>query len=46
MNCTVAVVTTYINDYIFPGILQGMETILTANSSAPLLFATPESGLC
>ena len=40
LNCTVAVVTTYINDYIFPGILQGMETILTANSSAPLLFAT------
>lgn len=40
LNCTVAVVTTYINDYIFPGILRGMETVLTANSSAPLLFAT------
>ena len=40
LNCTIAVVTTYINDYIFPGILQGMETVLTANSSAPLLFAT------
>ena len=35
LNCTVAVVTTYINDYIFPGILRGMETVLTANSSAP-----------
>ena len=34
LNCTVAVVTTYINDYIFPGILQRMETILTAHSSA------------
>ena len=40
LNCAVAVVTTYINDYIFPNILQGMETVLTANSSAPLLFAT------
>ena len=40
LNCTVAVVTTYINDYIFPGILRGMERILAANSSAPLLFAT------
>ncbi|USF27238.1 Arabinose metabolism transcriptional repressor [Firmicutes bacterium ASF500] len=40
LNCTVAVVTTYINDYIFPNILQGMESVLTANSSAPLLFAT------
>lgn len=40
LNCTIAVVTTYISDYIFPGILQGMEAVLTANSSAPLLFAT------
>ena len=40
LNCTIAVVTTYISDYIFPGILQGMETVLPANSSAPLLFAT------
>ena len=40
LNCTIAVVTTYISDYIFPDILQGMETVLTANSSAPLLFAT------
>lgn len=40
LNGTVAVITTYINDYIFPGLLQGIETVLTANSSAPLLFAT------
>lgn len=40
LNCTIAVVTTYISDYIFPGILQGMETTLSASSSAPLLFAT------
>lgn len=40
LNCTIAVVTTYISDYIFPDILQGMETVLAANSSAPLLFAT------
>lgn len=40
LNCAIAVVTTYISDYIFPGILRGMETVLSANSSAPLLFAT------
>lgn len=40
LNCTIAVVTTYISDYIFPSILRGMETVLAANSSAPLLFAT------
>lgn len=37
---TVAVVTTYISDYIFPDILRGVETVLSANGSAPLLFAT------
>ncbi len=37
---SIAVVTTYISDYIFPSILQGVESVLTANSSAPLLFAT------
>lgn len=40
LNCTIAVVTTYISDYIFPSILRGMETVLASNSSAPLLFAT------
>lgn len=40
LNCSIAVVTTYISDYIFPSILRGMETVLAANSSAPLLFAT------
>jgi len=40
LNCAIAVVTTYIGDYIFPDILRGMETVLSANSSAPLLFAT------
>lgn len=39
-HCSVAVITTYISDYIFPSILRGMERVLTANSSAPLLFAT------
>jgi len=37
---SIAVVTTYISDYIFPSILQGMESVLAANNSAPLLFAT------
>lgn len=40
IKCTVAVVTTYISDYIFPSLLRGMETVLAANGSAPLLFAT------
>lgn len=40
LNCTIAVVTTYINDYIFPTLLQGIESVLTASGSAPLLFAT------
>lgn len=40
LNCAIAVVTTYIGDYIFPDILRGMERVLSANSSAPLLFAT------
>ena len=40
LNCAIAVVTTYISDYIFHSILRGMETVLSANSSAPLLFAT------
>lgn len=37
---SIAVVTTYISDYIFPSILRGMERVLSANGSAPLLFAT------
>lgn len=40
LNSTIAVITTYISDYIFPSILRGMETVLAANSGAPLLFAT------
>lgn len=40
LNYTVAVITTYINDYIFPAILQGIEAVLTANGGAPLIFAT------
>ena len=37
---SIAIVTTYISDYIFPSILREVETVLAANSSAPLLFAT------
>ena len=37
---SVAVMTTYISDYIFPGLLQGMEGVLAANGSAPFLYAT------
>ena len=37
---TVAVVTTYISNYIFPNILREIETVLAANNGAPTLFAT------
>ena len=37
---TVAVVTTYISNYIFPSILREIETVLSANNSAPTLYAT------
>ena len=37
---SIAVMTTYISDYIFPSLLQGMEGVLAANGSAPLLYAT------
>lgn len=37
---SIAVVTTYISDYIFPCILREVETVLSDNDSAPLLFAT------
>ena len=37
---SVAVVTTYISDYIFPSILREVENVLSDHNSAPLLFAT------
>ncbi len=37
---TVAVITTYINDYIFPGILREMEKVFAAGNCIPLLFST------
>lgn len=37
---SVAVVTTYISDYIFPGILREAETVFSGNNCAPSLFAT------
>ena len=37
---SVAVVTTYISDYIFPSILREIESVFAANNSTPLLFAT------
>ena len=36
----IAVVTTYISDYIFPSILREIEAVCAENNSAPLLFAT------
>lgn len=32
---SIAVVTTYISDYIFPSILREVETVLSDNDSAP-----------
>ena len=37
---SIAVVTTYISDYIFPSILREIEAVCAENNSAPLLFAT------
>ncbi len=37
---SIAVVTTYISDYIFPSILREVENVLSEHNSAPLLFAT------
>lgn len=36
----IAVVTTYISDYIFPSILREIENVLSLNGCTPLLFAT------
>ncbi len=37
---SVAVITTYISNYIFPSLLRDIETELTANRCIPLLFST------
>lgn len=37
---TVAVVTTYISDYIFPSILREAEKVFSENNCTPLLFST------
>ncbi len=37
---SVAVMTTYISDYIFPSILREIESVCSDNNSVPLLFAT------
>ena len=37
---SIAVVTTYISDYIFPSILREIEAVCSRNDSTPLLFAT------
>lgn len=37
---SVAVITTYISDYIFPSILRAVEDVLSRNNCTPSLFAT------
>lgn len=37
---SVAIIATYISDYIFPGVLREMETVLSRNNCTPSLFAT------
>lgn len=37
---TVAVITTYIGEYIFPDMLRGIESVLSKNGVSPLLYAT------
>lgn len=36
----IAIITTYISDYIFPSILREAESVLSANNCSTLLFAT------
>lgn len=37
---TVAVITTYISNYIFPSILREIESVLCENNATPTLFST------
>lgn len=37
---SIAVITTYISDYIFPSILREIETVLAQNNCTMLLFST------
>lgn len=37
---SIAVITTYISDYIFPSILREVETVLAQHNCVPSLFAT------
>ncbi|MBD5150725.1 MAG: substrate-binding domain-containing protein [Oscillibacter sp.] len=37
---SIAVISTYISDYIFPGILREVETVLSQHGCTPSLFAT------
>ncbi len=37
---TIAVITTYIRNYIFPEVLQEIETVLSENNCTTLLFST------
>ncbi|MCD8007348.1 MAG: GntR family transcriptional regulator, partial [Clostridiales bacterium] len=39
-NKGVAIVTTYINDYIFPTILRDVENVLSRKNYATMIFAT------
>lgn len=39
-NRSIAVITTYISDYIFPSILREVENVLSRNNFTPSLFAT------
>ncbi|MDI6617295.1 MAG: GntR family transcriptional regulator [Clostridiales bacterium] len=47
---TIAVVTTYINDYIFPSIIRGIDSILSVNGYNMILNCTynqhQKEGLC
>ena len=37
---SIAVITTYISDYIFPSILREVENVLSEHNCTPVLFAT------
>ncbi len=44
--CNIAVVTTYISDYIFPSILRAAQDVLSRNSCSLQLFDTQNQVIC
>ena len=41
--CNIAVVTTYLSDYIFPSVIQGIDQVMTENGYSIILKNTKNS---